>query len=194
MGNGLEGILKAIQNGTVNSLETLQKYLGVEGRPLSFINGLMGDTLEAKGSPLAIEMKLLGEARGKKLCILVHGLCDSETTWDYPAQPNKNYGSLLEEDLCYGPLFLRYNSGLHISTNGQRFSRHLDEILQKNIQDIQEILLIAHSMGGLVVRSACHYGKKPRHLGWTGLKRFFSSGLPIMERTWKKSEISRGLF
>jgi len=162
MGNGLNGILKAIQKGTVASLETLQTLSGLEGRPLSIVNGVIGDTLEVHNSHLAIQMELLGEVRRKRLCILVHGLCDSETSWNYPNNPNRTYGSLLERDLSYVPLFVRYNSGLHISTNGKMLSKLLNKTLKKKLDSIQEIIFIGHSMGGLVVRSACHYGKKSK--------------------------------
>lgn len=201
--NGTTVALGAIQKGTTVSVEAIQKSASVSveaiqslseirGRPLSILNGVIGDTLEAQNSPLAIKMSLLGEARlgghshsvdakalGGKLCILVHGLCDSEVIWNFPENPARNYGSLLKKDFGYAPLFyLRYNSGLHISSNGQLLAQLLSRICKTNSYPIQEIIFIGHSMGGLVVRSACHYGKKVNAPWVKHVKKIFLLGTP----------------
>jgi len=151
----------------------------------------MGDALDAKKSPLAIKMGLLGEARsgrrphapeslalGKKTCILVHGLCDSEEVWRFSPRSAKDYGSLLKKDLGYTPLYLRYNTGLHISTNGQLLARLLNKIYKTNRASIREITFIGHSMGGLVVRSACHYGQQAKAPWIQLIKKIFLLGTP----------------
>jgi pimeloyl-ACP methyl ester carboxylesterase len=63
------------------------------------------------------------------------------------------------------PSLLRYNSGLPIWTNGQRLAALLDELLASYPAPVQDLLLIGHSMGGLVLRSACFYGAQ-QQLPW----------------------------
>ncbi len=178
MGKDLNKFLKTIKKGGLASWEAIQSFLEKKPRYLSILNGLIGDTLDAYHSPLAIEMSLLGKARGGKLCILVHGLFDTEETWQFPDDPTRSYGSLFQKDLGYTPLYLRYNSGLHISTNGQLLARLLTETCGKGSKSIREIIFICHSLGGLVVRSACHYGQK-EGAPWVNLvKKIFFLGTP----------------
>ena len=130
---------------------------------LPTINGLIGDKLAENRDPWAIPMSFRTEGRdvsiaelglrlkGSRVAVLVHGLMADERIW------KKFVG--LDQDL--NVLHLRYNSGLHISENGQIFAALL-ESLHDRLQ-IKKVYLVGHSMGGLVVRSACHYGRKKRH-------------------------------
>jgi pimeloyl-ACP methyl ester carboxylesterase len=178
MGTGFQGFLKAIQKGTLVSLEAFEMLFEKRGRHLSLLNGVVGDMLDAQRSRLAIGMRLMGEVRGGKLCILVHGLCDSEEIWRFPGNPARDYGTLLQKDLGYVPLYLRYNSGLHISTNGRLLSQILSEICENNPGTIREIIFIGYSMGGLVVRSACHYGEAENAVWVKHVKKIFLLGTP----------------
>ncbi len=141
---------------------------------LSALNGVLGDHLERRQSPLAITMtfKQYGEvidvqavaqaivkSKGK-LNIMVHGLCMNDEQWQ---RGEHNHGRMLEQDLGHTTIYLHYNSGRHISDNGQQFSDLL-ESLTTQIQALTteytlEISIVAHSMGGLVARSAHHHGK-----------------------------------
>src|SRR4029453_3460663 len=76
-----------------------------------------------------------------------------------------DHGAALARDLAYTPVYLHYNSGLHVSTNGQAFAERLEVLLQQWPGPVTELVLIGHSMGGLVARSACHYGTLASH-GW----------------------------
>jgi len=158
----------------------IQKYIPsiINSRQQSILNGIIGDSLSDQESPLAIQMSHSGQVLSGKVCIFVHGLCDSESTWQFSKETSQSYGSLLEEDFGYSPLHIRYNSGLHISTNGKL----LDELIQELIEDadtpIKEIIFVGHSMGGLVVRSACHYGTKQNN-SWVDLvSKTFLLGTP----------------
>lgn len=64
-----------------------------------------------------------------------------------------------EKDLSV--LHVRYNTGLHISQNGLALAQLLEE-LQKHFHP-KTLYLAGHSMGGLVIRSACYYGTEKRH-------------------------------
>ena len=145
---------------------------------VSFVNGYVGDYLRERDNGLAIEMAFYHAGRPlplnraalsraypgatSKVCILVHGLACSETTWTF-ADPDASggetsYGELLGRDLGYTPFYLRYNTGLPIADNGKTLAVLLDRLLANYPVDVNEIIFIGHSMGGLVIRSACHYG------------------------------------
>ena len=104
------------------------------------------------------------EENTDRLVVFVHGLCETEEAWwlgtradpaaDAPAP--RTYGARLRDDLGFSPLYLRYNSGLHISENGRRLSWLLEELCREWPVEVRELALVGHSMGGLVARSACH--------------------------------------
>jgi pimeloyl-ACP methyl ester carboxylesterase len=64
----------------------------------------------------------------------------------------------MEIELGFTPLYVRYNTGRHISENGRELAELLEELIQAWPVPVDEVVLIGHSMGGLVGRSACHYG------------------------------------
>jgi triacylglycerol lipase len=151
-----------------------QKVKKGSDRSLSILNGLVGDYLEEKGVAIAVQMafyfnerplELTAEALQTvypkatgKICILVHGLGCTESVWELESNPHTTYASLLADELGYTPIYVRYNTGLHISHNGQMLSQLMTELASAYPVDIEEIVIITHSMGGLVTRSACYYG------------------------------------
>ena len=56
------------------------------------------------------------------------------------------------------PLYLRFNTGLRVSTNGEQLADLLERFCVCHDAAVTELLLIGHSVGGLVLRSACHLG------------------------------------
>lgn len=140
---------------------------------LGALNGLIGEELERDGSELTVGMSLhrgerelppdrsqLADALPQatpKLAIFIHGLCESDTAWAFRAKAlGQTYGSRLSDELGYTPLYLRYNTGLHISDNGRRLSELLEQLVAEWPTEVDEIALIGHSVGGLVARSAAH--------------------------------------
>jgi pimeloyl-ACP methyl ester carboxylesterase len=94
--------------------------------------------------------------------VFVHGLCETEDAWAPSGRRQGKhdafrFGDRLV-DLGFTPLYVRYNSGLHITDNGARLSLLLQQLSAAWPTPIAEIALIGHSMGGLVARSACHHG------------------------------------
>ena len=141
------------------------------------LNGLFGDDFAERGSPLAIPMSLRtaagdelpldreGLARafpnaGPRLCVLVHGLMSLESIWRFPGDQQLTYGELLADERGVVPLYVRYNTGRHISSNGRELAVRLQQLVRAWPVRVREIDLIGHSMGGLVIRSACHYGRR----------------------------------
>jgi pimeloyl-ACP methyl ester carboxylesterase len=154
---------------------------------IAALNGIYGDELADRDNPLAAPMSLRVSGRPvaltpdaiaaayprptEALAVFVHGLCQTESSWRRPPRPSsaldlQSYGERLRDDLGFTPIDIRYNTGLHISTNG----RGLDEILTRLVEiwpvPVKHIALVGHSMGGLVVRSACHYGHE-QNRRWT---------------------------
>ena len=136
---------------------------------LAALNGVMGDRLADSGNPLATPMSLRHRglplnkglkwqplppdlsATGKVL-LLIHGLCMNDLQWQTP----HDHGTALAQELGYTPLYLRYNTGLHTSQNGHELSRLLELLVTYWPVPIEDLTIVAHSMGGLVTRSAVH--------------------------------------
>ena len=168
----------------------------------SVLNGMWGDYLHAhdnglavemafyqQGSPLALECSSLLAAHARptrKLCVLVHGLGCNELLWRFAppgqeeegAQGAVDYGELLQAELGYTPFYVRYNSGLAVAANGRALGRLLEALCTCYPEPIEEILLIGHSMGGLVVRSACYYAGQHNEAWVQHVKRIFYLGTP----------------
>jgi pimeloyl-ACP methyl ester carboxylesterase len=159
---------------------------------LAALNGVFGDHLEATGNPLAIPMSFRTGGRrldinadsvtaalpnaSPNIVVLVHGLSLSELCW----QRNGAVciGTKLQDALGYTPLYLRYNTGRHISTNGQEFAQRLQDLCEAWPVPVESLCLIGHSMGGLVIRSACWYAQRNGN-SWLGdLQRVVCLGTP----------------
>jgi pimeloyl-ACP methyl ester carboxylesterase len=152
---------------------------------LAAVNGVLGDYLAESGNPLAIEMRLRSRGRplelekealrlalpraSGKLLVLVHGSCMNDLRW---TRLGHDHGAALARDLGFTPVCLHYNSGLHISENGRAFAALLEALVATWPAPIGELVIVAHSMGGLVSRSACHaWRRKLRKLVCLGSPR-----------------------
>ncbi len=174
----------------------------VTERSLCILNGVLGDTLEKRNAALAMKMRLyiadkpltmakrslrkINLPENGKICILAHGSCGSEKGWGFKDNSSIHYGSLLEKDRGFTSFFLRYNSGLHISTNGKRLSDLLEKFILSYPRKIREIVLVGHSMGGLVFRSACHYGQKENKKWVKLVRKVFYLGSPHLGTHFEK--------
>jgi pimeloyl-ACP methyl ester carboxylesterase len=109
-----------------------------------------------------------------KLAIMVHGACMNDLQWN---RKEHDHGAALARDLGFEPLYVHYNTGLHISENGQSFASLLETIAAQSPEPV-ELFIVAHSMGGLVTRSACHYAKKSGHTWLQNLRKVVFLGTP----------------
>jgi pimeloyl-ACP methyl ester carboxylesterase len=73
----------------------------------------------------------------------------------------------LSRALGFTPVYLHYNSGLHISINGHALAQQLERLVDQWPQPLERIALLGHSMGGLLARSAVHYATQAGHR-WPG--------------------------
>jgi pimeloyl-ACP methyl ester carboxylesterase len=90
---------------------------------------------------------------GPHLLLLVHGLCMNEHQW---LRDGHDHGQALAASLGWSPVYLRYNTGRHISANGRELAARLEDLVAHWPVPLESIAIIGHSMGGLVARSAVH--------------------------------------
>jgi pimeloyl-ACP methyl ester carboxylesterase len=181
--------------------------LRVQDDLVAALSGAIGDHMAARRNPLAIRFGLyqdgmrvrmnregLGVAfasAGPRIAVFVHGLCGNENVWGMFRDPDDEqtvpYGERLARELGYTPVYLRYNSGLHISHNGRMLSRLLDQLVLHWPQPIQHLVLIGHSMGGLVARSGAETARR-RAAPWLGhLRQIVCLGSPHLGAPLEKA-------
>jgi len=162
---------------------------------IAALNGLIGDRLERSGSELhqPSSVRMDGEAvaldtgslsaafpdAAQRLVVFLHGLMGTEFYWDWGAShPGDTYGARLAAELGCTPVYVRYNSGLHVSENGQSVAALLEELIHAWPVEVREIALIGHSMGGLVARSACHQASESGQRWTERVRHVVSLGTP----------------
>lgn len=193
----VRGVTRFVGDGLDLAFSKLAPLLDVVRPPpqreavVAALNGVLGDHLDATGNPLAIEMRLrhdghaltlrrdalaqaLPEAGGK-LLVLVHGLCMNDQQWRYNGH---DHGAALARDLGYTPLYLHYNSGRHISSNGREFAALMEQLLRQWPAPVERLSILCHSMGGLVARSACVAAQEQRQTWLARLDKLVFLGTP----------------
>lgn len=195
----IRGTNSALRTGLDSAFSVLPKTSShndeqseAEIRAIGAINGAFGDHLEATGNALAQPMILTTAKQhldinktaltqavpqaSAHLVILVHGLSMSELGWR--GEDNTDIGTRLGDEQDCTPLYLRYNSGRHISTNGQEFAALLQQLVEAWPVPVESLSLIGHSMGGLLIRSACWYADKEQSEWLQKLSRVMCLGTP----------------
>ncbi len=135
----------------------------------AIVNGVLGDHLRASGNPLAIPMRLrfdgkpleitheqlaaLPTATAPRILLIVHGLCMAPDQWQ---RNGHDHGAAIAEEFGWLPIHLEYNSGLHVSQNAREMSALLQQLFDAWPVEIERFAILAHSMGGLIARSALH--------------------------------------
>jgi pimeloyl-ACP methyl ester carboxylesterase len=146
---------------------------------ISIMNGVFGDYLEESKNPLSISMTLRYQGKlfepqkasikqalpniNGKILLMAHGLCMNDLLW---TRNGHNHGEELAKELGFTSIYLHYNTGLNISTNGQSFAIILEQLIANWPVPIEEVVILTHSMGGLISRSALHYGQTEKK-AWT---------------------------
>jgi hypothetical protein len=193
----IRGVAGLVGGGIDRALAQLAPLLGssVPGferaAVLAALNGVLGDYLSERGNPLAVAMHLrhagapleltpaglraaLPHATGK-LLVLVHGLCANDLEW---ARRGHDHGAALAAELGYTPVYVHYNSGLHISSNGRALAAQLEQLVAAWPVALEDFAVLGHSMGGLVARSACHAGEHAGHAWRAQLRSLIALGSP----------------
>ena len=164
------------------------------------INGAWGDRLARTGNKLALTMTVRQKGRDVTVgrgelaaaypdatgdvAIWLHGLCETDSSWQLGAMKHygdarSTHGSRLRDECGLTSVYVRYNTGRHISDNGADFAALLSELVEQWPVPIQRLTLLGHSMGGLVIRSACHAATESGDKAWLPLtKRVVYLGAP----------------
>jgi hypothetical protein len=131
------------------------------------LNGVLGDRLAAQGNPLALPMVLrrddrarpAGDAAGPDVLLLIHGLCMNDLAWQRDgASPARALG----RELGFDVLALHYNTGRPVADNGADLAAAL-QALRTADGAPPRLVLLGHSLGGLVARSALAQGRAAGH-------------------------------
>jgi pimeloyl-ACP methyl ester carboxylesterase len=156
---------------------------------IAALNGVLGDHLVQTENSLALPMRLRRDGQNiapdaamlatlaptGRIVVLIHGLCVSDLQW---RRNGHDHGERLAQRLGFTPIYLFYNSGLHISQNGQALSELLEEMVDSWPVPIESLAVIGHSMGGLVARSACHHAEDAGHEWRRRLEKLICLGTP----------------
>ena len=184
VGYGTEAAFQRLNTALVNVPAKEKKIL------IAILNGIIGDHLVERQNSLAIRMQFLHQDRilplhreqlhsyaqvNGRLLIMIHGLCMNDEHW---TRNHHNHGEQLAKELGFTPIYLHYNTGRHISTNGQELSILMDRLINNWPQPVEEVVILTHSMGGLVSRSALHYGEQQQRLWVQKVKKLFFLGTP----------------
>ena len=159
---------------------------------LGALNGAVGDYLSRTGNGLAFDMEFFHRGEplpmtkdaivgacpdpGPRAVVLVHGLMCTEHVWRLG--DGSDYGSLLARDLGFSPFYVRYNSGLPIPDNGALLAARIAALVEAYPVPLEELLLVGYSMGGLVVRGACHAAATSEHAWLSRVRRAIYVGTP----------------
>jgi pimeloyl-ACP methyl ester carboxylesterase len=173
--------------------------LGAADHAEGVLNGLFGDTLHARENELALPMTLrqrgqvvaltpaaLGDAYPDgtaRLVLFVHGLGCTEAIWrigahTYYGDPQVTLGARIHASHGITPLYLRYNTGRAVAENGQLLSALLEQLVATYPHSVDELLLIGHSMGGLVACHAVQAGVGTRAAWVKSLRHVVTIGAP----------------
>ena len=173
---------------------------------LGALNGIAGDRLAKDHPDLALDLTLRRRGRDlpldrdgladaypdatPRLAVFVHGLCETDHAWHLGSTAERarpSYGDRLREDLGYSPVYVRCNTGLRVSDNGQELAAAIDRLVASWPVAVTEISLVGHSMGGLVARSACHYGERHERAWTDRVGHVFCLGTPHLGAPLEKA-------
>jgi len=201
----VNGITDAVGTGLAAALVRLEPLLDtIDTAPaesaqrlavLAALNGVMGDRLLLDRNPLALPMTVHCEGRTldpdapaveaprDRIVLMIHGLCMNDLQWqtgrkapDGSLQPGLDHGQTLAPG--FTPVYLRYNSGRHVSDNAADLADLLQRLITAWPLPVRELVVIAHSMGGLLIRSAEHQAQARAQRWIDRLTRIVFLGTP----------------
>jgi pimeloyl-ACP methyl ester carboxylesterase len=195
------GLVRRVTKGVGHGLDRAVEYFHPERDPshssnartatVSILNGVLGDHMQAHRNPLTLEMTWRQDGHvlkinrtalaaafpqpSGKILVMLHGHCMNELQW---TRNGHNHGAALAAANGYTPLYLRYNTGLHISENGRELANMLEQLVAQWPTAVQDICVVGYSMGGMVARSAFYYGEKAQHTWVQQVHKLFFVGTP----------------
>ena len=185
-GSGINTALRAVTPAAAPDATSPAREMA-----LAVLNGVWGDHLAASNNPLAIPGSLRTGGRPLelsrdelaariarptgRLLVLAHGLCMNDLQW---LRNGHDHGQALARDLGFTPVYLHYNSGRHVSENGNDFAQLLEQLLSQWPVPVQELVIVGHSMGGLVARSAVFQARQRKQAWTSSLRKLVFLGTP----------------
>jgi hypothetical protein len=163
---------------------------------LGAVNGAVGDHLAARRNGLDLGLRLRSRDRyldpaapipvgpvSDTLVVLVHGLGTTEWSWcldaaAYHGDASATFGSMLERDLGATPIFVRYDTGRPIPDSARELAQRLEDLCAAWPVPLARVVLLGHSMGGLVARAACHAASASGHRWLGAVDLVISLGTP----------------
>jgi hypothetical protein len=181
---GVRGVTRTVGGGVDMLLGLATPGPATDAEPalrrealVAALNGVLGDHLAATGNPLATPMGLRRDGRalaldaatlaarvpdaGPTLLLAIHGLCRNDLQWR--RADGSDPVAELAATLGFTPLHLHYNSGLPVAANGRALAELLEALAGAWPRPLKRIVLLGHSMGGLLARSALHQGRQAGH-------------------------------
>lgn len=135
-------------------------------RAASILHGVIGDRFAADHPALDLPITVRADGRtidvtpdavaaafpdpSPRVAVFLHGLTESDCCWDDDEVVLPD----VVAELGWSPVRLRYGSGRSIATNGAELDELLERLVAAWPVEVDELALIGHSMGGLVIRSA----------------------------------------
>jgi hypothetical protein len=157
-------------------------------------HGLVGDlaeiappldlplTLREDGRDVSLDAGALREAFPgalDRVAVFVHGLVEDERVWDVGEdRPDRTGLPATFAAHGYTSVRVRYGSGRPIPRNGAAFDELLQALVEGWPQPVSELVIVGHSMGGLVARSACAYATERGHTWTAPLRHVAYLGAP----------------
>jgi pimeloyl-ACP methyl ester carboxylesterase len=169
---------------------------------LGAINGFWGDRITENQPALAPQMRmrmhggqlrrvpanLIADLEGSgtttgRIVVFLHGLCETDLCWSYAAEKrwgdrSFTYGSRLRDDDGWTPIYVNFNTGIHVSENARELAEQLEELVKLWPVPVTEIALVGHSLGGLMARSAAHQANALGHAWLEPLRHIVGLGTP----------------
>ncbi len=122
-----------------------------------------------------------------KYLLVIHGLCMNDLQWhgenkldsaDAAETQLISHAHALADAFAYTPIFLHYNSGKHIAENAEELSQQLTQWIANSSIQVSEISVLAHSMGGLLIRSALQIAMQSKAQWQEKISRVVFLGTP----------------
>lgn len=187
VGGGLDAALGRLQP-EIEHVHSTNERMAL----ISILNGVLGDHMAHRNNPLTITMdwrqdgralvltpealaQALPQTQGRIL-VMIHGHCMNEMQWT--TSSGHNHGTALAAANGFTPITLRYNTGLHISQNGRALAEQLEQLVAAWPVPVEELCIVGYSMGGLLARSAFHYGAENQNAWMAKVRKLIFVGTP----------------
>lgn len=128
-------------------------------------------SLRHDGRRVPVEADALRRAypdASSSIAVFVHGLVDTEEVWSPRADEDAVALPDVAAELGLTPVLVRYGTGRAIARNGADLAVLLDDLVAAWPVPVSELVVVGHSMGGLVARAACVAADAEGH-AWTSV-------------------------